>query len=78
MIIKKILKMKVSELIKNLQKLPQELEVIVNGYENGFDDVIEIELKHIDKNINTNWWDGRHEQNNESKIKAVYLKSNRR
>jgi hypothetical protein len=56
--------MKVSELIEKLQKLPPELEVIVNGYEGAFDDVVDINIIHVDKNVNKNWWDGRHKQNN--------------
>jgi len=38
---------KIEELIKILQKYPSELEVLVDGYENGFDDIEEFRIKRL-------------------------------
>lgn len=39
--------MKVSELIGILRNMPQDIEVIVDGYEDGYDPVRDVVLKHI-------------------------------
>ena len=62
------------ELIKNLQKLPPETRIIVSGYEDGFNDIIELKKVKIKKDVNEHWYEGAHAENNESdSIDAVLL-----
>jgi len=52
--------MKIKELIDFLKKQDQELNVVVNGYEDGFDDITALEIIKIKKNVNTEWYYGSH------------------
>lgn len=62
------------ELIKNLQKLPAETRIIVSGYEDGFNDIIELKKVKIKKDVNEHWYEGAHSESNESdSIDAVLL-----
>ena len=51
--------MKVKELIEKLSQLPQELPVIVSGYESGYNEVICAQNKKVKKAINPSWYDGK-------------------
>ena len=54
--------MTVEELIIELQKLDPTLEVYLNGYEGGYDDLREIEPIHICRDFYTEeWYYGNHE-----------------
>ena len=54
--------MKIADLIRILQTYPQDLRVVVDGYEDGYDDLVEelIRVREIRLNIGENWWEGRH------------------
>lgn len=54
--------MKVRELIDILSKLPQDLDVVINGYEDGAEDVDEelIRIVKIRRGVYNNWYDGPH------------------
>ena len=54
--------MKVSELIELLQEYPAGLRVVVNGYENGYDDLSpeQLSITKISLNAGKHEWDGRH------------------
>ena len=54
--------MTVQQLITLLATYPPELSVVVNGYENGFDDVEpeRVSITRIELDVGANWWDGRH------------------
>ena len=54
--------MTVQQLITLLATYPSELRVVVNGYENGFDDVEpeRVSITRIELDVGANWWDGRH------------------
>ena len=52
--------MKIKELIELLKKQDQELNVVVNGYEDGFDYVTTFEIIKIKNNVNTEWYYGSH------------------
>jgi hypothetical protein len=43
----------VAELIEQLQKLPPETRVVVDGYEDGYDDIKNIETLSLHINANT-------------------------
>jgi len=42
--------MKISELIAKLKKLPQDLTVVVRGYEGGYDDVNDVKIIELTLN----------------------------
>ena len=54
--------MTVNELIGLLQEYPAGLRVVVNGYENGYDDLTpeRISIAKICLNTGKHEWDGRH------------------
>ena len=54
--------MLVRELIELLRQYPADLRVVVNGYENGYDDLTpeRISTEKISLNTGKHEWDGRH------------------
>ncbi len=54
--------MNVSELIDLLQQFPAGLRVVVNGYEEGYDDLSpeQISVAKISLNTGKHCWEGRH------------------
>ena len=57
--------MNISELIEQLQQLNPTLEVYVNGYEGGYDDVDKIEHIEVCKYFYSDeWYYGNHEEFN--------------
>ncbi len=54
--------MTVQQLIALLATYPPELRVVVNGYEDGFDDVESdrVSVTRIELDVGEDWWDGRH------------------
>jgi len=57
--------MTVQELINQLQQLNPSLEVYVNGYEGGYDDIKKAELVRVCKDFyvaDENWYYGDHEE----------------
>jgi hypothetical protein len=66
--------MTVSELIEELQKYPQDIRVVVRGYEGGVDDVGYLEDTYISLNENTAWYYGKHEVTDDPKdVAAIKL-----
>ena len=53
--------MKISELIEQLKNYPQDLQVVVSGYEGGYDDVIKIQKIKVILNHNKDRFRGKHE-----------------
>ena len=54
--------MTVQQVIALLATYPPDLRVVVNGYENGFDDVESerVSLTRIELDVGEDWWEGRH------------------
>ena len=52
--------MKIKELIEILSKQDPNLNVVINGYEDGFDDISTLEVIKIKRNANTEWYYGSH------------------
>ena len=54
--------MNVSELIELLKQCPADLRVVVNGYEEGYDDLSpeQISIAKISLNTGKHPWEGRH------------------
>ena len=70
--------MTVKELIAQLAEFPADLPVVLDGYEDGLDDVINTTIDKVKFNTGREWWYGRHEYDEESEEQAVYLISNKR
>ena len=74
--------MTIEELIRILQTYPQNLRVVVDGYEDGYDDLEEplIAVHEIRLDAGENWWEGQHcdaeETRNEGStvVKALALR----
>jgi hypothetical protein len=58
--------MTVKELIEQLQQLDPELNVFVDGYEGGYDDVVISEIKNIALDVHNEWYYGKHDNFNEN------------
>jgi hypothetical protein len=54
--------MTVKELVKFLEKYPDDLRVVVNGYEDGFDDISpeRISVVKMQLDAKTEDWEGQH------------------
>ena len=54
--------MTVQQLIALLATYPPDLRVVVNGYEDGFDNVEpeRVSVTRIELDVGEHWWDGRH------------------
>lgn len=71
--------MTVAELIEQLKKCPADARVVVEGYEDGFDDLIEVKEILLELNHYEEWYYGEHEESKDGKGEsAIYLKGNRR
>ena len=51
----------VEELIAQLQALPPGTPVLVEGYETGFDDIVELAEQHVAQYRNAQEWDGEYQ-----------------
>lgn len=56
--------MTAAELIKQLQILPPEIKVVIRGYEDGYNDILELRTVKIKPNKNAHWYDGEYEDSN--------------
>ena len=54
--------MTVAELIIGLNQAPPNAKVIVRGYENGYNDVLELRSLFVRQNPEANWYDGEYEK----------------
>ncbi len=54
--------MTVGELIRLLQTYPQDMPVVVDGYEGGYDDLKKdlVVVRDIRLNASKLWWEGQH------------------
>jgi hypothetical protein len=53
--------MTITELITELQKHDPTSQVVVNGYEGGFDDITNVTTLPLKLNVNHEWYYGAHE-----------------
>ena len=67
--------MTVKQLIKKLETMPQNSQVVVDGYEGGVDDIKVIAEVKIGLDYNQEQYYGRHEIG-EGDVKAVHLRAN--
>lgn len=72
--------MTVAELIEQLQKLPGDWTVYVEGYEDGYDDISELRTGHFDRNVGDGLWAGphyRHDGGLDNGVALVHTNSGR-
>jgi hypothetical protein len=72
-IAKGISTVKVNELIALLSQLPSDADVVVKGYEEGVDDVIDVKLVQIRRGVHEEWYYGRHAIDDAGDVQAVFL-----
>jgi hypothetical protein len=65
--------MKVSELITHLQQLPADLEVLVEGYETGFDPIHALEIRTMERNATAEEWDGEFDESSGTGQQALLI-----
>ena len=70
--------MNVKDLLTLLSQMPEDADVIVKGYEGGADDVINVKLVQIKKDIHAEWYYGRHEIDEEGDVQAVLIQKEER
>lgn len=70
--------MKVKDLLALLSQMPVDADVVVKGYEGGVDDVVNVKLAKIKKDIHAEWYYGRHEIDEEGDVQAVFIQREER
>lgn len=73
--------MKVKDLIEKLKNFPADEEVLVQGYEDGFDGVVSIQKMRVAKRSQPRDWESEYEEaekDSKSAITAVVIEGNRR
>lgn len=65
--------MKVKDLLTLLSQMPADVDVVVKGYEGGVNDVVDVRVVKIKKEVHAEWYYGRHEIDEEGDVQAVYL-----
>jgi len=67
------LAMRVNELIVLLSQMPADAEVVVKGYEEGVDDVVDVTLVQIRKGFYKEWYYGKHAIDKAGDVQAVFI-----
>ena len=73
--------MKIKDLVKELNNLNPDSQILVQGYESGYDDIVSLKEIKIFKKRNANNWDGEYddaENRKKNVIKSVIIFGNRR
>lgn len=62
------------ELINDLKQLPPETRIVVSGYEDGINDIIQLKKIKIKLDVNEHWYEGAHSESGSSDgVEAVLL-----
>ena len=70
--------MKVKDLIALLSEMPAEADVVTKGYEGGVDDIVNIQLVKLKRNVHDEWYYGRHEIKEDGDVQAVFIQREER
>lgn len=70
--------MKVRDLLTLLSKMPADADVVAKGYEDGVDDVVQVKLVKLKKDINTEWYYGKHQISEDGDVQAVFIQREER
>ena len=64
--------MTAAELIKELQKLSPDIKIVIKGYEDGYNDILQLKEVKIKHKIDSKWYEYEN-STNEDAITAVDL-----
>jgi len=70
--------MKVKDLLALLSEMPAAADVVLKGYEGGVDDVLNVKLVKIKKDVHAEWYYGKHEIDEDGDIPAVFIQREER
>ena len=70
--------MKVIDLLTLLSEMPADADVVIKGYEGGVDDILNVKLVKIKKDIHAEWYYGKHEIDEAGDIQAVFIQRDER
>lgn len=70
--------MKVMDLLTLLSEMLADADVVLKGYEGGVDDVLNVKLVKIKKDVNPDWYYGKHEIDEAGDIQAVFIQRDER
>lgn len=79
--------MKIKDLINKLKSLPADAQVLVQGYEDGFDDIKDVRQIAASKKTDARDWEGEYEsaganhdspERNKEAVPAIVIMGNRR
>ncbi len=69
--------MTASQLIEHLKAFPPEIQVVVRGYEDGYNDILKLKEVKIKTKADSRWFDGEYEESTDiDAIEAVDLFGN--
>jgi hypothetical protein len=54
------------ELINHLQTLPPETKIVVRGYEDGYNDILQLKKVKIKPGVDAHWYDGEFEDSSDA------------
>ena len=58
--------MTAQELIKHLQTLPPTTKIVVRGYEDGYNDILQLKEVKIKPKTDANWYDGEYDNSTDT------------
>ena len=70
--------MKVKELLTLLLKMPADADVVTKGYEGGVDDIVNVQLVKLNRDVHDEWYYGRHKIKEDGDIQAVFIQREER
>ncbi len=70
--------MKVKDLLTLLSKMPADADVVAKGYEGGVDDIINVRLVKLCRDVHKEWYYGRHEIKEDGDVQAVFIQKEER
>ena len=69
-----IKQMTTTELIENLKRFSPDTRVVISGYENNFNDVLNVKKMKLRLNVSEHWYEGAHEESEfDESVSAVAL-----
>ena len=70
--------MKVKNFTTLLSEMPADADVVLKGYEGGVDDVLNVKLVKIKKDVHAEWYYGRHGIDEDGDVQAVLIQREER
>jgi hypothetical protein len=66
--------MTAAELIELLSAHPSDMQVLVDGYETGFDDIKHVEQKNIERYRHAQEWDGQYQESKQGGKPCILIR----